>query len=293
MNWNNYGEVDGQISLFDYNKKELTIDKKLKIFEFFGGIGSQSMALKKLGVDFETELVEFDKYPVASYNAIHGTDFKPRDIKDIKGIDLNITEKDKYCYMLFYSFPCQSISIAGKGKGFNKENQKNEETATRSGLLWEVERILNECDELRHKDIRYGMPDILLMENVSNIHSKKFMPDFQEWLNYLESKGYTNFWKDLNTKNFGIAQNRNRTFCVSVRGDYTFEFPNKIDLDTRMKDYLEDDVDEKYYITSDKAQTLVETLILNGSLDFDLQHTSAPGINMVDNINEGGEIQIN
>ena len=114
---------------------------------------------------------------------------------------------------------------------------------TRSGLLWQVERLLNECDEL---------PQVLLMENVPQVHGKKNLEHFQEWMDFLESKGYSNYWKDLNAKNFGIPQNRNRTFMVSVLGDYTYEFPQEFPLELRLKDMLEDSVDEKYYL-QDKA----------------------------------------
>ena len=114
---------------------------------------------------------------------------------------------------------------------------------TRSGLLWEVERLLNECIEL---------PQILLMENVTQVHGKKNIEHFDEWIAFLESKGYSNYWKDLNSKNFGIPQNRNRTFMISVLGNYTYEFPKEIPLKLRLKDMLEKEVDEKYYL-SDKG----------------------------------------
>ena len=94
-------------------------------------------------------------------------------------------------------------------------------SGTRSGLLWEVERLLNETENL---------PQVLLMENVPQVHSKKNMDDFQDWIKFLENKGYSNHWKDLNAKNFGIPQNRNRTFMVSILGPYNFEFPEEIPL---------------------------------------------------------------
>jgi DNA (cytosine-5)-methyltransferase 1 len=133
-----------------------------------------------------------------------------------------------------YSFPCQDLSLAGKQKGMAKGEN------TRSGLLWEVERLLNECTEL---------PQVLLMENVTQVHGKKNKEHFEEWIAFLESKGYSNYWKDLNAKNFGIPQNRNRTFMVSVLGDYTYEFPKEIPLKLRLKDMLETEVDEKYYLS--------------------------------------------
>ena len=133
---------------------------------------------------------------------------------------------------------------------------------TRSGLLWEVERLLDETENL---------PQVLLMENVPQVHSKKNMPDFQKWIDFLESKGYSNYYQDLNAKDFGIPQNRNRCFMVSILGEYDFEFPKPIPLDKVMKDMLEDEVDEKYYITSDKAKILIDKLIADGKILTDRQ----------------------
>ena len=104
------------------------------------------------------------------------------------------------------------------------------------------------------------------MENVPQVHGKKNMQDFQRWIDFLESKGYSNYWQDLNAKNYGVAQNRNRCFMVSILGDYSFKFPEPIELKKVMKDYLEDEVDEKYYINNEKAQKLIEKLIDNGTL---------------------------
>lgn len=130
-------------------------------------------------------------------------------------------------------------------------------SGTRSGLLWEVERLLNETELL---------PQVLVMENVPQVHSKKNMPDFQNWLDYLESRGYKTFWQDLNAMQYGVAQSRNRCIAVSILGDYEFEFPKPIPLDKVMKDYLEESVDEKYYLTSVKAKELIDKLILDGKI---------------------------
>lgn len=226
--------------------------KTVRLIELFGGIGSQAMALSRLGIDFEHyRLVEFDKYPVKSYNAIHNTDFVPTDITKITGSDLGIVDTDKYCYLMTYSFPCQDLSVAGKQQGMTKGS------GTRSGLLWEVERLLNETEHL---------PQLLLMENVPQVHSKKNMPDFENWIKFLENKGYSNFYQDLNAKDYGVAQNRNRCFMVSILGDYCFYFPKPTQLDKTMKDYLEDTVEEKYYINNEKATALIQKLIDNGSI---------------------------
>lgn len=234
-----------QISLFD-GKHQFKITKPIRLIELFAGIGSQAKALRNLGANFEHyRICEFDKYAVQSYNEIHGTSFETSDITKIKAADLGITETDKYEYIMTYSFPCQDLSIAGKQKGMAKGS------GTRSGLLWEVERLLNEMTEL---------PQILLMENVPQVHGKKNIDSFREWQQFLESKGYKNYWQDLNAKNYGIPQNRNRTFMASLLGDYYYEFPGKIPLELRLKDMLESNVDEKYYIKNTKVNTLLKGL---------------------------------
>jgi DNA (cytosine-5)-methyltransferase 1 len=173
------------------------------------------------------------------------------DITQISGTDLGIVDTDKYCYIMTYSFPCQDLSVAGKQAGMKKGS------GTRSGLLWEVERLLNEVENL---------PQVLLMENVPQVHGKGNMADFQRWIQFLESKGYSNHWQDLNSRNFGVAQNRDRCFMVSILGEWNYRFPTPIPLTKTMKDYLEDEVDEKYYINNEKAQKLIDTLVSNGTL---------------------------
>lgn len=250
-NLNDY-VCEGQLSIFDVMNQPFCIDKPIRLIELFGGVGSQAMALRNIGADFEHyRLIEFDKYPVASYNAIHGTNFEPIDIKNIHGNDLGIVEKNKYCYIVTYSFPCQDLSVAGKRKGMTKGS------GTRSGLLWEVERLLNEVENL---------PQVLLMENVPQVHGKKHLADFQKWIEFLEGKGYLNYWQDLKAKDYGVAQNRVRCFMISLLGDYGFNFPNPIPLTKVMEDYLEEVVDEKYYINNEKAQRLIDNLITDGTL---------------------------
>lgn len=223
-----------QIS-FDSLKPTYKITKPIRLIELFAGIGAQAKALENLGVDFEHyRICEFDKFAVQSYNAIHGTDFTTSDITALRGVDLGIVDTDKYCYIMTYSFPCQDLSICGKQKGMSKGEN------TRSGLLWEVERLLNEVD---------NSPDILLMENVIQVHSEKNRADFIKWISFLENKGYSNYYADLNAKNYGVAQNRNRCFMISILGAYNYEFPQPVQLDKTMGDYLEPTVDEKYILS--------------------------------------------
>lgn len=236
--------MDGQIHMFDLTMPEISIDKPIRLIELFAGIGSQAMALRDLGADFEHyRVVEFDKFAIASYNAIHGTDFPATDIESLKGADLGIVEKDRYSYILTYSFPCQDLSPAGKMKGMKKGS------GTRSGLLWEVERLLDETDQL---------PDILLMENVPQVIGKKNIDDFNAWRGYLSAKGYTNYTQILNARDYGIPQNRKRCFMVSLLGAYSYHFPSPVPLYECIDDHCEDDVDESYHIDTEGARKLIE-----------------------------------
>ena len=179
------------------------------------------------------------------YNNIQAT-HNLVNIQQVKGKDLEIEDTDKYCYIMTYSFPCQDLSLAGKGKGMS-------DTSTRSGMLWEVERILTECKELGR------LPQVLVMENVPLIHSVENTPDFNKWQLRLEELGYKNYWQDMIATNYGIPQTRNRTFMVSILGDYNYTFPKPIPLTLKLKDMLEDNVDEKYYLSDDLMQHIQKT----------------------------------
>ena len=246
-----------QLELFQLFKPQFKITNKIRLIELFGGIGSQAKALKNIGADFEHyRFVEFDKYACDSYNAVHGTNFQTSDIRDIHGEDLGIVDKEHFTYLLTYSFPCTDLSLAGLQMGMSKGS------GTRSGLLWEVERLLNEVKEL---------PQVLLMENVPQVHSEKNISDFESWIKFLESKGYSNYSQDLNSKDYGIPQSRERCFMVSILGDYYYKFPEPKKLEKKFKDILEKSVDDKFYITSEKAKTLIDTLILEGKIFPDRQ----------------------
>ena len=192
-----------------------------------------------------------DEWRRECYNNIRAT-HNLVNICAMHGKDLQIVEPDKYTYLLTYSFPCQDLSLAGKMRGMKKGS------GTRSGLLWEVERLLNETENL---------PQILLMENVPQVISADNIDDFHSWCKFLEIKGYKCYTQVLNAKDYGVAQNRERCFMVSILGDYNYKFPQPVPLDKTMKDYLEDEVDEKYYINSEKAQKLIKDLRESGQLD--------------------------
>lgn len=213
----------------------------IKVFEAFAGYGSQSMALRRLGIDFEVVgISEIDKYAIQAYMAVHGD---TPNYGDISKIDWSSVPDFDF---LTYSFPCTDISTAGQQKGLA------EGSGTRSSLLWEC-----------RKAIEAKRPKYLLMENVKNLVSKKFTPYLKEWLRFLEGQGYSNHTKVLNAKDFGVPQNRERVFMVSILGEASFHFPKPFTLGKRLKDVLEKDVDESFYL----SEKCVERLRRNMSED--------------------------
>lgn len=291
------------LSIFDMIYEEYKINKPIRLIELFAGYGSQALALKYLGANFEHhKICEWAMNSIIAYASVHrnelknyGIDYskdlskievaeklfnysvsidynKPAtldqlkrvnedklrltynsimwsnnlvDISKVKGNELNITDTNIYIYMLTYSFPCQDLSLAGKGAGMVKGS------GTRSGLLWEVERLLSECD---------NKPQVLLMENVSQVHGAGNEDHFKEWQLRLEEMGYQSYWEDLTAVDYGIPQTRNRTFMVSILGDYNYRFPKPVKLKLRLKDLLEKNVDEKYYI----SQKMIEYVSATG-----------------------------
>lgn len=185
---------------------------------------------------------------VATHNLVN--------IMEIHGKDLEIVDTDKYEYIMTYSFPCQDLSLAGKRLGMGVSQKQG---GTRSGLLWEVERIL---DELENK------PQILLMENVPEVIGEKNIDDFHKWENKLEQLGYKNYVEILNAKDYGIPQNRKRCFMVSVLGEYAYNFPIKLKRQYRLKNLLEKTVAEKYYLSKKRnsLKNLNETLEKNKNI---------------------------
>lgn len=256
-------------------------NEPIRVLEFFSGVGMQRMAFDKLGVNYESVgTSEIDIPAILSYAAIHdgllesdetfeyptkeemlnylserniGLDFKTGKLKLPKNLDkikqlyratilskcfgdisqINPNDLPDFDFMT-YSFPCTDVSVAGRKNGVIKGQ-------TRSGLLYECEKVI-ECKR----------PKYLLLENVKNLVGKQFKPQFDEWLEYLETLGYTNYWKVLNSKSFGVPQNRERVFVLSVLGEHDpYEFHSGFELDIRLKDILEFNVDEKYYLSKE------------------------------------------
>ena len=207
----------------------------MKVLSLFSGIGAFEKALDRLNIDYElVAFSEIDKYATKSYCAIHGVD-ESMNLGDITKVDENSLPKD--IDLITYGFPCQDISLAGKQKGmFNDDG-----TQTRSGLFFEALRI-----------IEATKPKIAIAENVKNLTGKKFKEQFELVLKSLEEAGYSNYWKVLNAKDYRIPQNRERVFIISIRKDIDkgFEFPEPFPLKLRLKDMLDDEVDEKFYLSN-------------------------------------------
>ena len=168
------------------------------------------------------------------------------DISNVKGRDLEFDDNQNQTIIMSYSFPCQDISLSGQQKGLEKGG------GTRSGLLWEVERILEE----RERE-RLPLPNVLVLENVSALLSQKFINDFKSWETKLASFGYTNHVKVLDTAiNGGIPQHRERVFMISILGEYAYDFPTKMPLKYKLKDLLDKNVDEKYYLDEETIERI-------------------------------------
>lgn len=212
----------------------------LRVIELFAGIGSQTQALKNIGVEHEVVAISDNDEPAdKSYRALHNPNVN--NLGDITKIE-TLPDADLWTY----SFPCQDISVAGLQRGLEQGS------GTRSGLLWEVQRLLLKAKENR------TLPKYLLLENVKNLIGTKFKDDYDKWLSFLLGLGYTTYTKVLNAKDYGIPQNRERVFAVSILGEHIpYEFPEKQPLDIRLKDLLESDVPEKYYL---KASTIISIL---------------------------------
>lgn len=327
-------QVEYQISLFDGDHK-LTIDKPIRLIELFAGYGSQALALKYLGANFEHwKICEWAVKSIQAYKDLHfgddNTDYsatktqdevidylyskgisanynEPMTIDQIKRLgeekqrviynnliathnlvsvcnchasDLEISDTDKYTYIMTYSFPCQDLSLAGKRLGMEKGS------GTRSGLLWEVERILDECNG--------NLPQILLMENVPEVIGTNNSEHFSQWVAKLDSLGYKSKWEILNAKDYGVPQNRARCFMVSWLGNYYYDFPKKVKLEKRIKDILETNVDEKYYLNDDTIERMSKWKSQQQPLDRILNDNScSPCLTTRDGMILYGEIKCN
>lgn len=241
----------------------------IRVLELFAGIGACSKALTNLGIEHEiVDAVEINKYAIKSFNAIHGTNFEPQDI--------TTWDKDIECDLIMHGSPCQDFSVAGRGAGGDKDS------GTRSSLMYETLRIVEKVK-----------PKYVIWENVKNLLSKKHRHNFDAYLDAMYDLGYINNYKVLNAKDYGIPQNRERVFTVSILQDkiiyddynsnvrkdqdtigtlttncgaqasrngwkviekkIDFIFPEPQPLEIRLKDILENNVDERYYLSDEQV----------------------------------------
>ena len=215
----------------------------LKLLSLFSGIGAFEKALENIDEPFELiNYCEIDKYANKAYSLIHNVD-ENLNLGDITTID---TSKLSNVNMITYGFPCQDISNAGKQAGFHDNNGNR----TRSGLFFEALRIIEDLQ-----------PKFAIAENVKALTTKKFKAEFEIVLKSIEKAGYTSYWALLNAKDYGVPQNRERVFIISIRNDieHGFDFPKPYPLKRRLIDVLETNVDIKYYL----SQTAMDGLLLH------------------------------
>ena len=253
-----------------------TKDNPLRVVTLFSGYDSQCLALNKLKAvypQFDYELVawcEIDKDAIAAHNSIY-PQWENRNLGDISKTNVNDIPD---CDLMTWSFPCTDISSAGRQAGLSKDS------GTRSSLAWEAIRLF-----------RAKRPKYLLMENVKALVQRKFIGDFKTILLELEGMGYANFSQVLDASKYGVAQHRERVFCVSILRDPkkpepSFHFPKPFPLEKRLKDYLEENADEKYYL-SDKMLEYFNRVDAEDSLDGEDTSSgngTVPGNRVDDNI---------
>lgn len=264
-----------QLSLFDDLEDTLpampaAADKnEEKIFlTTFSGYDSQLMAadvLREWHPDFRWTCKgwsDIDKYACQMHNLVF-PQFADCALGDITKIDWHKVKRSldgREVDLFTYSSPCQDISQAGKQMGLQEGSD------TRSALLW---RVADAVEVLR--------PKYLLQENVAALVSQKFMPDFQKWLDKLSSLGYVSRWARLNAKNYGVPQNRDRVFCISMRRDVAFDyqFPEPFELKTRLEDVLEEEVSDRYFLKDDAVSKFLKANDSDDALfvQFDLPPT--------------------
>ena len=240
----------------------ITQFRPLRVLSLFSGIGAFEKALENIGVPYElVGYCEIDKYASKAYSLIHNVpesmnfgDITKLNAKQLGNLDL-----------VTYGFPCQDISCSGKQKGFVDE----EGNCTRSGLFFEALRIIEETK-----------PKFAICENVKALTGKKFKNEFQLVLDGLNEAGYNNYWKVLNAKDYGIPQNRERVFVISIRKDIDqgYDFPDGSPLQTKLKDVLEANVDEKFYLSEEQVAILIGKCNLSNICQYGVTSTRGNGI---------------
>lgn len=266
-------------AVLSYAAMRWDLEKEMETFDFPSQEQMiEELQAKNLGYDFQKGKHSItSRTPITKLKQYYIADKLSRNLGDISKV-----ERLPYANIVTYSFPCTDVSVAGKGEGmankcetcghswpidFSNAEQAlicpkcgaTVESSTRSGLLGQVQRLLVKAYEENE------LPDILLMENVKNLTGKKFIGQFETWVAWLDSIGYTTSWKVLNAKHYGIPQNRERVFAISIRKDVntkSFVFPETIPLTTRLKDVLEKNVDERYYLPDDRIEKILNSTFI-------------------------------
>ena len=222
----------------------------LKVLSLFSGIGAFEKALERQGIEYQlVNYCEIDKYASKAYSLIHNVS-EQMNLGDITKIDT--FELDDDIDIITHGSPCQDFSVAGNQAGGDKGSN------TRSSLMW------NTVDIVKH--VR---PKIVLWENVKNILGKKHRHNFDSYIHIMDELGYNSYYQVLNAKDYGIPQNRERVYTISIRNDIDsgdFKFPEPFELKLRLKDMLEDKVDEKFYLSQDKVERFIKNN--NGKLNM-------------------------
>lgn len=288
-------------AVLSYAAMRFDIDKAMKEYQF----PTQDKMIEELqnkgfGYDFmKGKHTITSRTPINKLKQYYIADKLSNNLGDISKVD-----RLQYADMVTYSFPCTDLSVAGKGEGmvnkcscgyswpidFSNDSESlicpscgaKVQSSTRSGLLGQVQRLLAVSKK------ENTLPKYLLLENVKNLVGKKFKPQFDAWIRWLDSIGYNTYYQVLNSKNFGIPQNRERIFALSIRKDVDngkFKFPEQIPLTTRLKDILEQNVDEKYYLSGDKVESILANFIARqneaSSINLNDQATTFDGLTNV------------
>lgn len=239
---------------------------KLRLLSLFSGIGAFEMALRNIEIDYElVNFCENDKYAIKAYCAIHDVD-ESLNLGDITKINIENLPKD--IDLITHGSPCQDFSVAGLQRG------GDEGSKTRSSLMWNTVEIIKHCK-----------PKYVIWENVKNVLSKKHKHNFDKYLKTLELLGYTNYWDVLNSKHYGIPQNRERVFVISILDEHKpYKFPESKKLNLSITDLLEDYVEDKYYMSNvciEKMKKYAPKTIEEGiapTLTTELSHSTGKNV---------------
>ena len=266
-------------AVLSYAAMRWDLEKEMEAFDFPSQEQMiEELQAKNLGYDFQKGKHGItSRTPIMKLKQYYIADKLSKNLGDISKV-----EKLPYADFITYSYPCTDLSVAGKGEGMvnkcdkcdcswpiNFEDPKTNNIcpncgnidikSTRSGLLGQVQRLLTVSYEEK------TLPKYLLLENVKNLVGKKFKPQFDAWINWLDLIGYNTYYKVLNGKHYGIPQNRERIFAISIRKDVDtkgFTFPEQIQLKTRLKDVLEKSVDERYYLPDDRIEKILNSTFM-------------------------------